>query len=182
MDRYFTHPHMWIDSIPCTLNLTTHSMRSPKYVPLLVFPFPVHGFLCVEAGSLTIVFGLPVVSIIGLFSLGRRHQKCCLYLPHTFHPQRYFLDQILTHSSSLIIHFLLTPSFTMLPHWILLNVIHRSEHVTSLLINLKPPRSPYWPKNKSQLLSLYIQGCSTIWSQPFSNLPPPWKYCTLKLY
>ena len=88
---------------------------SPSF-PLLVFLFPVHGFLCVKAGSLTTVFGLPVVSVIGLFSLGRRHQKCCLYLPHTFHPQRYFLVQILTHSSSLIIHFLLTPSLTMLPH------------------------------------------------------------------
>ena len=161
---------------------SSHLGLSPRYVPLLVLLFPVHGLLCVKAGSLTAVCGFPVVSVIGLFSLRRRYQKCCLYLPDTFHSQRYFLVQILSHSSSLIIHFLLTLSFTMLPHWVFLNVIHRSEHVTSLLINLKPPRSPYWLKNKFQLLSLYIQGHSTIWSQPFSNLPPPWKYCTLKLY
>lgn len=187
MDKYFMHPRIWI-GIPFHAHsvLTTQFLfyvwnysSSPKCVPVPVFLFSVQGFLCVEAGSLAVVFDFPIVSFVGLFSLSG-YQKCCLRLPHTLHSQRYFLAQVLTDSFP-IIHFFLTPSFTMLPHWIFLNVIHRSDHVTSLLINLKPPRSPYWLQNKFQLLSLYIQGYSTIWPQPVSNLPPPRKHCVLKL-
>lgn len=164
-----------------TWQFISSSLPSPRWVPLPVFLVFAHGFLCIKAGNLTAVFdfpNFPIVSLIDSFSLSG-YQKCCLYPSHT--SQRYFLAQILTDSTSPIVHLFLTPSFIVLPHWIFLSMIHRWDHGTSLLTISKPSGLHIDCRINSSFFPRAFKG-STIWPQPVSNLPPPWKYYMLKLY
>lgn len=121
------------------------------------------------------LFDFPISSFIGslvhsvLVSLPH---KCCSYPPFPFHSQRYFVAQTLTDShlpasTSSSLH----PLQWWLPHWLFL--IHKLDHVISLLINLKPSGSPL----STAFFTLYSRF-PIIWLQPISSLPPPWKYYT----
>lgn len=144
--------------------LLSSSVPSPKCFLCLCFLFCSWG-LCVEAGSLNAVFALPSASYISSLGLVHVPQKC-LYPPHPFYSQRYFLAHTLEDSLSPSIYYFFTPSFMRLPCWIFLN--HRSDHVIS--VN-KPPNIEV-----SILTAEQVPASFTLHSRlssPFNHSPFP---------